>query len=112
MTTNQEEEFLSYLMITGTEQMRKQYYKKLVNTTGTDPLVRQVIAFHILGTKDNAISDAQEVLAMFPLVNPDPVFPDQEEIVEDAGLYESDDVKEEVGASETRNICVKSQHGA
>ena len=103
MTAKQQEELLGHLTITGSEQVRAQRYMKLASTAGIDRLVRQAIAFHVVGTKHDVISNPQEVLAMFPLLNPDPVLPDEEEIVEDAGLYESDDDREGTPASKIQN---------
>ena len=57
----------------------------------------RVIAYHVLDTKNTAVIDTERVAALFPRLNPDPVFPDKEEMVEDAGLYE----REEFGHSST-----------
>lgn len=51
--------------------------------------VRKLLSFHLLDTKDR-ISNERQVLPLFPNLNPDVLFPDEEELVEDAGLYESD----------------------
>ena len=99
MSKNQEEELLGYLAepISG-EKARAEYYQRIAGSCGVNDLVRQVIAFHVLGTKDNMATDSQQVLAMFPSVNPDPVLPDEEEIVEDAGLYDQETVAKDAGS--------------
>lgn len=49
--------------------------------------VRKALSFHLLDTNDK-IQNEQRVLPLFPELNPDNLFPEEEEIVEDAGLYE------------------------
>lgn len=53
--------------------------------------VRDALAFHALGTKDEVYETTGQVLTMFSSLNPDPVFPGEEEIVEDAGLFDSEE---------------------
>ena len=89
MSKIQENELLYHLAEpSGGEKTRNSYYHRIVETRKIDARVREVIAFHILGTRDEAITTPESILAMFPLLNPDPVLPDKEEIVEDSGLYE------------------------
>ena len=96
MTMVQQKELLCYLStFTGGEKAREKHYKKLASAASIDPLIREVIAFHTLGTKDSLADDSKKVLAMFSSINPDLILPDEEEIVEDAGLYEGEDSKRE-----------------
>ena len=98
LSKNQEDELLAHLaMPTGGEQERARYYRRIAGSLGADTLVRQIIAYHTLGTKNAIVADTERVATLFPRLNPDPVLPDQEEMVEDAGLYE----QEEPGQSST-----------
>ena len=91
MSKNQEAELISALAVTAIgEKARAEHYRRIASSRDVDTLVRQVIAFHVLGTKDNTVTDTERVLALFPSINQDPVFPDEDEIVEDAGLYEQE----------------------
>ena len=89
MSKMQENELLYHLAEpSGGEKSRNSYYHRIAKTRKIDARVREVIAFHVLGTRDEAITTPESIVAMFPLLNPDPVLPDKEEIVEDSGLYE------------------------
>ena len=91
MTDGQEEELLGYLAAcAGGEKARRDQYKQLTQMKGVDARVRDALAFHALGTKDEIYSDSRQVLSMFSSLNPDPVFPEEEEIVEDAGLFDGE----------------------
>ena len=93
MSKSQEEELLNTLAETpGGEKTRAEQYRRIASSRNVDALVRQAIAYHVLGTKDNVVADTEQVLALFPLVNSDPVLPDEEEFVEDAGLYEQETI--------------------
>lgn len=90
MTESQESELISYLStFVGGEGVRKVQYEKLAGERGVDSLIRQAIIFHILGTKDNASN--KKVSSVFAAANTESVMPDEQELVEDAGLYEQED---------------------
>ena len=96
MSKAQESELLFHLSeVSGGEKVRNVHYRRIAENRGVDAMVRKTIAFHVLGTKDEAISTPKHILAMFPLLNPDPVLPSKEEFVEDAGLYEPETTKAE-----------------
>ena len=98
LSKSQEDELMAYLAEpTGGERARADYYLRIAGSRDADAQVREVIRYHALGTKDTTLSDAQRVMALFPRLNPDPVLPDEEEMVEDAGLYE----QKEFGQSST-----------
>ena len=90
LSESQEQELIGYLAEpVGGEKARGEAYLRIAGSGDIDPKVREVIAFHVLGTKPRDLADSrQQVLPMFPSLNPDPVLPDEEEIVEDAGLYD------------------------
>ena len=89
MSTLQAEELMEHLATPiGGEKVRSEYYKAVVNSNRTDQLVRRLISFHVLGTKTDTVITKSNVLPLFQHLNPDYVLPSEEEIVEDAGLYE------------------------
>ena len=84
MTSIQQQEFLNYLTTPiGGEQIRRKEYIKIVNSKSVDFLVRQAISFHIA----DHTRDKQPVSSS---LNTDLLFPNEEEIVEDAGLFENE----------------------
>ncbi len=68
-------------------------YQHLVNDRSLDPLLRKIIAFHVLDTKDSGKIEKHKILPLFPELNPDPIMPEKDEIVEDAGLFDHDSVE-------------------
>ena len=66
------------------------YYRRLVNDSTIDPLLRKVMSFHTLDTKDRLAPEKTNVLPVFAQLNPDPLFPAEDEYVEDAGLFDDD----------------------
>ena len=60
--------------------MRREQYARASNSKSVQPLVRKAIAFHVLNTKD-------ETDSLAPRANQSKL-PPQEELVEDAGLYQ------------------------
>ena len=94
MTASQEEELLDHLVTcVGGEKARCDQYRRLVESKGIDKLVRDALFFHMLGTKDERYESSRQILSMFSSLNPDPVFPDEEQIVEDAGLFDEETAK-------------------
>lgn len=94
MTASQEEELLDHLVTcVGGEKARCDQYRRLVESKGIDKLVRDALFFHMLGTKDERYESSRQILSMFSSLNPDPMFPDEEQIVEDAGLFDEETAK-------------------
>ena len=92
MTEDQESELLGYLATcVGGEKARTEQYRILKEDRSVSRCVRDALSFHSLGTKDDTYDNSKQLLTMFSDLNPDPVFPNEEEIVEDAGLFDSDD---------------------
>ena len=97
MTEEQEGELVGYLAAcVGGEKARSEQYRRLTERKNVSRLVRDALAFHALGTKDEVYENSGQILSMFSGLNPDPVLPSEEEIVEDAGLF---DVETPVGGS-------------
>ena len=96
MSSNQEDELLSYLASCfGGEKTRGRQYARIAGTSSVDSLVRQAILFHTLGTKNESmVTSSDRVSSMSSPVSQGFLLPNEEEIVEDSGLYERDDALE------------------
>lgn len=91
MKPAQVDELLAHLSAPeGGEKANRAYYENIVSTHGVDRLVREVIAFHVLGTVNEKITSTNSVLPLFSALNQDPVLPSEEAFVEDAGLFDHD----------------------
>ena len=89
MSAEEEAELLGYLgACVGGEKARLEQYKVLKEDKRVSRRVRDALVFHALGTKDEAYESSGQILSLFSELNPDPVFPADEEIVEDAGLFD------------------------
>ena len=108
LSSTQESELLECLAVpVKGEKGREERYKRIVNTKRIDKLIRDVISYHILGTKETSkITDLKQILPLFPALNPDPVMPSDEECVEDAGLYEKEqaEIERDTAQSINRNV--------
>ena len=71
----------------------RNYYRQIATDRSIDPLLRKVMRFHTLDTKDRC--DEQQVLSAFSRLNPNPVMPSEDAIVEDAGLFDNESSQEE-----------------
>lgn len=106
MSSGQQDALLGHLStsIYG-EKAQHEYYRKIAGTRSVDSLIRKAISFHTLGTKKEVITNSQQVLPMFPFVNPDPVFPSEEELVEDAGLFDHEQTEHSMESSSGIHIA-------
>ena len=96
LSESQEQELI-YLLAGPAEATKFRWrdrYKRLVNDRNIDPLIREIIEFHVLDIKDGPGSEVRRTLPLFPELNPDPVMPEKDEIVEDAGLFDHEYVLE------------------
>lgn len=99
MTAGQEAELLDRLATcVGGENERREQYRRLMSDKSVDERVRDALRFHVLGTKDEMFSSSRQILSMLSTLNPDPVFPGDDEIVEDAGLFDVDGTDDARGA--------------
>ena len=100
MTAGQEVELLGHLTTCiGSENERREKYRCLMDDKNVDERVRDALSFHVLGTKDETYRSTQQILSMLSTLNPDPVFPGEDEIVEDAGLFDVDGMEDLRSAS-------------
>ena len=103
LTATQENDLYGHLAEpVGGEKTRREYYLRIAGSSEIDKTIREVIAYHVLGTTSELVADGtQQVHPLFPSLNPDPVMPDKEEIVEDAGLYEKESFGQQYANEQT-----------
>ena len=68
--------------------MDERWYFRLANDLSIDPLIRQILGFHTLGTKYAPDAAGTEPLPLFADADPDQPAPPEDEVVEDAGLFD------------------------
>ena len=89
LSESQEREFIQLLNgPEGAIRLDERWYFRLANDLTIDPLIREVIGYHTLGTKQAPDAAGQDSLPLF--ANPDPNLPapPEDEVVEDAGLFD------------------------
>ena len=64
------------------------YYRQLARDRAVDPLIRKALQFHMLDTQGRSKAECSQVLNLFPESSSDLVKPEEDEIVEDAGLFD------------------------
>ena len=68
-------------------RLRKNF-QRLATDRSVDPLIRKIIEFHVLDTKDSGKVKEPPILPLFSEINRDPAMPGVDEVVEDAGLFD------------------------
>jgi hypothetical protein len=100
LSESQEREFIQLLNgPEGAIRLDERWYFRLANDLTIDPLIREVIGYHTLGTKQAPDAAGQDSLPLF--ANPDPNLPapPEDEVVEDAGLFDHERTIEAEGIS-------------
>ena len=91
LSPSQKESLLGHLATPiGGEGVRRRHFESIVADRRVDVLVREVISFHLLDTKPSSAITKSNILPVFHNLNPDYIMPSEDELVEDAGLYEQD----------------------
>lgn len=93
LSKSQEQELLG--LLEGSDSVpgfRRDRLRSLIADPGIDISIRRVIRFHLLDTKEKP---QNPILPLFPELNPDPAFPDDDELVEDAGLFDHEHALEQ-----------------
>ena len=90
LSPSQEQELIGHLAgpTTTGAGLPRAHYRKLAQDSTIDPVIRELMRFHTLDTSDRLVADEENVLPAFSRLNPDPALPDEDEHVEDAGLYD------------------------
>lgn len=68
--------------------LRREHYRMLVNDRSVDRLIREVLQFHLLDTKDKPDVRHRRALDLFPESGTRFAMPKEDEVVEDAGLFD------------------------
>ena len=94
---SQERELIHLLAgrATASTGLSHEHYRYLVNDQTIDPLIREAMYFHTLGTKDRLVPDETKALSTLADLNPDSDLPAEDEHVEDAGLFDNDPIQEQ-----------------
>ena len=79
---------LIQLLSDNLRQPAKLRYRGLLTNKCIDPSIRDVIRFHTLSDRDDPVSERPRVLSSLERPNPNLVLPAEDELVEDAGLFE------------------------
>ncbi len=70
---------------------KRKRYALLASDRTLDRLVRKIASYHSMDTRAQPITESKGVLPVFDRLDPDPaLMPSEEELVEDAGLFEQD----------------------
>ena len=99
LTKRQEEELIGLLtMNPESGGLGTRHFLRMANDHTTDPVIRDLMHFHALGTNDESKAASQRLLSMLPEVDRAQEFPEEDEIVEDAGLFDHESALEAAGA--------------
>ena len=79
----------------GTTGLRRKYYQLLAKDRSIDSTIRRLIKYHTLDVRSKPDEEVRRILPLFSDLNPDPVMPGEEEIVEDAGLFDEDHISQQ-----------------
>ena len=104
LSESQERELMHILSGTvETKGFRREHYRRLAADRSVDPLIRRVVQFHMMDIQDKPGMETCRQPPLFPELNPDPVMPEKDEIVEDAGLFDHEHIPEREG--KRRSTC-------
>ena len=81
----------------GATRVDERWFIRLANDLSLDPLVRKAIGFHILGTKHTPETSKTVSLPLFATPDFNQPAPPDDEIVEDAGLFDHEQTLEQAG---------------
>ena len=98
LSESQELQLINYLAgPEGATRVDERWFIRLANDLSLDPLVRKAIGFHILGTKHTPETSKTVSLPLFPTPDFNQPAPPDDEIVEDAGLFDHEQTLEQAG---------------
>lgn len=88
LSASQEQELFAILSRVGG---KKKQYRALTSSRSIDGPIRKLLWFHGIDEREVPGEARRKVLPLFPQLNPDPVLPAPEEMVEDVGLLGHED---------------------
>ena len=99
LSKRQEEELVGLLtMNPQSGGLGTRHFQRMGNDHTIDPAIRKLMHFHALGTNDESKAQSHRLLSMLPQVDRAQDYPEEDEIVEDAGLFEHEYALEASGA--------------
>lgn len=88
LSASQEQELFAILSRVGG---KKKQYRALTSSRSIDSPIRKLLWFYGIDEREVPGEARRKVLPLFPQLNPDPILPTQEEMVEDVGLLDHED---------------------
>lgn len=91
LSNRQNDELLDLLSVNPESgELGTRHFVRMANDRTIDPAIRNVIHFHALSTNEESKDAGQQLLSMLPKIDKAQDYPEDEEIVEDAGLFDHD----------------------
>ena len=91
LSNRQNDELLDLLSVNPESgELGTRHFVRMANDRSIDPAIRNVIHFHALSTNEESKDAGQQLLSMLPKIDKAQDYPEDEEIVEDAGLFDHD----------------------
>ena len=89
LSESQERELVHLLTrTTESNQLGMKHFLKMANDGNIDRAIRNLMQFHALGTNDESKELSHRVVQIAPKVDEAQDYPEEDEIVEDAGLFD------------------------
>lgn len=79
-------------------ELGTRHFLQLANDHTIDPAIRNLLHFHALGTNDESKAASRRLLSVLPRVDRAQDYPEEDEIVEDAGLFDHENALQATGA--------------
>lgn len=91
LSKRQESELVGLLtMNPQSGELGTRHFLRMANDRTIDPAIRNLMHFHALGTNDESKAASQQLLTTLPKIDQAQDYPENDEIVEDAGLFDHD----------------------
>lgn len=91
LSNSQNDELLDLLSVNPESgELGTRHFIRMANDRTIDPAIRNVIQFHALSTNEESKDAGQQLISMLPKIDKAQEYPEDEEIVEDAGLFDHD----------------------
>ena len=68
--------------------LQRNYYRLVAGDNSVDATIRKLIWFHTLGMRSRQDAESHRILPLFPSAESEPIMPQEDEIAEDAGLFD------------------------
>ena len=89
LSERQKEELVGLLtMNPQSGELGARHFQRMANDSTIDPAIRDLMHFHALGTNDESKAQSQRLLSILPKIDRAQEYPEDDEIVEDAGLFD------------------------